>query len=284
MRRRRRPYYKPNHDRWLISYADYVTLLLALFVVLYAMSSVDMERLQGVVSGMRTAFVETGTEAGGIEREIPTPGGSLERETSEVRQSTSDVSYQNLRERIESTIEAHGETDDGIAGMQTRRSDRGIVISLSAKDFFEPGETRILNDALTPLKAIGSVLALSALPVRIEGHTDDTPIENPRFPSNWELSTARASAVARYLVEELSVAPNRVGASGYAEFRPVVPNDTPENRALNRRIDIVVLKEMDTAASAGSPGTTQTPSSLETLLDQLPPVSANSALTNGLRP
>ncbi|MDP6977765.1 MAG: flagellar motor protein MotB, partial [Myxococcota bacterium] len=175
MRRRRRPYYQPNHDRWLISYADYVTLLLALFVVLYAMSSVDVDRLQTMVSGMRTAFVETGSEAGGSDRALPEPGGSPSDEATGADPDADDLPYVVLRDRVEATLEDARGSDQGENGMQTHRSDRGLVISLAAEEFFESGDTRILSDALGPLNAIGSVLALSTLPIRVEGHTDDRP-------------------------------------------------------------------------------------------------------------
>ncbi len=280
MRRRRRPYYNANHDRWLISYADYVTLLLALFVVLYAMSSVDVERLQTMVSGMRTAFVETGTEAGGIDRALPEPGGSESESDAGTDPDADDVPYVVLRDRIETTLERAGGSDEGNARMQTHRSDRGLVISLAAEDFFESGETRILGDALGPLNAIGSVLALSALPIRVEGHTDDRPIESERFPSNWELSTARASAVARHLIEHLEIAPTRIGASGYAEYRPIAPNDSEKNRALNRRIDIVVLKSDRAAIEEPAAPEGQDRSELESLLERLPPVEEPAARDN----
>lgn len=269
MRRRRRPYYRPNPDRWLISYADYVTLLLALFVVLYAMSSVDVGRLQTVVAGMRTAFVETGTEAGGTDRRLPRPGGSPSQTDRGADPDSEDVPYLVLRDRIEATLEHEGGTDPGNRGTRTHRSDRGLVISLAAGDFFESGETRMLEQALGPLDAIGSVLALSSLPLRIEGHTDDRPIRNGKFASNWELSTGRASAVARYLIERLDIAPTRIGASGYAEYRPVAPNDSDRNRALNRRIDIVVLKA-EHAAIEEPQGESQ--GELESILERLPPM------------
>ena len=271
MRRLRRVDYNPHHERWLISYADYVTLLLALFVVLYAMSTVDQERLNGVVSGMRTAFVETGTTSGGIEGGIPTPGAAPNEKERGAGKGESDVSYLLLRDRLETTIEAQKGTDSGVSGMQAHRSDRGLIITLAAKDFFKPGDTKILPDAMSPLNAIGTVLALSTQPLRIEGHTDDTPIRSDKYPSNWELSTARASAVARHLIDHLNIAPQRIGAAGYAQFRPVAKNDSVENRALNRRIDIVVLNsgqvEIEEPESIGGKD-----SSLETLLDQLPPV------------
>lgn len=272
MRRRRRPYYRANHDRWLISYADYVTLLLALFVVLYAMSSVDVDRLQTMVSGMRTAFVETGSEAGGIDRALPDDGGSQSREATGAEPDAADVPYVVLRDRLETTLENQRGSDQGDQGVQTHRSDRGLVISLAAEDFFESGETEILSSALGPLNAIGTVLALSNLPIRIEGHTDDRPIGNDRFPSNWELSTARASAVARHLIDELSIEPRRIGASGYAEFHPIAPNDSEKNRALNRRIDIVVLKSEVAAAETPESPARGEDRELEDLLDRLPPV------------
>ncbi len=284
MRRRRRPYYRPEQDRWLISYADYVTLLLALFIVLYAMSTVDMERLQGVVSGMRTAFVETSAEPGGIEAMLPQTAQSRGTERASTDPAGTDVSYVLLRDRIEATLEEQKQTDQGAAHPRTHRSDRGLVISLAAKDFFRQGETAILQEALGALNAIGAVLALSTQPIRIEGHTDDSPINTDRFPSNWELSSARASAVARYLIERLKISPTRIGASGYAEYRPIAPNDTPRNRALNRRIDIVVLKAAQAAVEQPTADTPQAPTPLETLLDQLPPVTDSNTGNGAPKP
>lgn len=272
MRRRRRPHYRPSHDRWLISYADYVTLLLALFVVLYAMSTVDMERIQSVVSGMRTAFVDTSAAPSEIAAVLHSPGRSPKGDATGAQEDASDVSYVLLRDRLEAMPVNRKGTDSGATGMRIHRSDRGLVISLAAKDFFHPGETQLLREALDLLSAIGSVLALSALPVRIEGHTDNTPIHTSRFPSNWELSTARASAVARHLIQNLQISPHRIGASGYAGYHPIAPNDTPENRALNRRIDIVVLKPAQAVLEQPESNAANVPSALETLLDQLAPV------------
>jgi chemotaxis protein MotB len=282
VRRRRRPYYRPNQDRWLISYADYVTLLLALFVVLYAMSTVDAARLESVVAGMRTAFVETGTEAGGIEAPILTPGGSKVRESNTGKKENNDVSYVLLRDRLEDTVGKQQSAAQGEIPMQSHRSDRGLVISVAANDFFEPGETQILRSALDPLNAIGAVLALSSQPIRIEGHTDDIPIKTSLYPSNWELSTARASAVARHMIERLNIAPQRIGASGYAEYRPIVPNDSAENRAINRRIDIVVLKSAQAIQEEPEASGGPDPTGLETLLNQLPPLAVRSRLQSAL--
>ena len=273
MRRRRRPYYRPDSDRWLISYADYVTLLLALFVVLYAMSSVDKERMQSAISGMRTAFAQTDSSSVSIETVIQIPRANPSDETDTSEDDDSDISYVILRDRLETTLEEQTGTDSDAAGMRTHRSDRGLVISLAAKDFFHPGDTEILREALGPLNAIGSVLALSTQLIRIEGHTDDTPINTERFPSNWELSTARASAVARHLIKHLQIAPRRIGASGYAEFQPIAPNDSPENRALNRRIDIVVLKTAQEQVEQPEIDELEARSPLQTLLEQLPPLS-----------
>ena len=272
MRRRRRPYYRPERDRWLISYADYVTLLLALFIILYAMSSVDKERMESAISGMRSAFINADSPAGSIDSVIQILRINPRDEAKVGEEDESDISYVILRDRLETTLAEQTGAASEAAGVRTHRSDRGLVISLAAKDFFHPGDTKILAEAIGPLNAIGSVLALSTQLIRIEGHTDDTPIHTEKFPSNWELSTARAAAVARHLIKNLNISPSRIGASGYAEFQPIAPNDSPENRSLNRRIDIVVLKTAQAEVEEPVFSPKDAPTPLETLLEQLPPI------------
>jgi chemotaxis protein MotB len=200
-----------HRDRWLISYADLVTLLLALFIVLYAAS--DHERAKQIAAG----FSNVATGGSGV---LPASDG----EKSE-------------RER----------TEEGLMGnplliqkAKMRHTKDGLVISLSEAGFFAPGEAVIDAQADEVINTIAESVKTTSASIRIEGHTDSTPISNAKFPSNWELSTARAASVLVRLTEK-GIAPERLSAAGYAGFQPVADNATPEGRAQNRRVDVVII-------------------------------------------
>lgn len=200
-----------SRDRWLISYADLITLLLALFIVLYAAS--DKERAHQIAASFAVEGVSgSGVLSGG---ESPDDGNAGPRK---------------------SLIE------DPVIAQKTRihRSKYGLVVSLSEAGFFAPGDAAINRDAEAVIDRIAESLREASASVRIEGHTDSTPISTAKFPSNWELSTARASSVLARLIER-GISPDRLSAAGYAGFQPVQDNTTPEGRAQNRRVDIVIL-------------------------------------------
>ena len=209
-----------GRDRWLVSYADLVTLLLALFVVLYA--AADHERARQVARSLAAQLGEpaNGEEGRGGDGILP-GASSLAAE--------------------EAALEAARERDAGLrARTRVARTERGLVVSLTEAGYFDPGDATLRADSLATLDALAEALITSQAPVRVEGHTDPTPISNSRFPSNWELSTARASSVLTRLAAR-GVAASRLSAAGYAGERPAADNTTPEGRALNRRVDIVIL-------------------------------------------
>lgn len=213
MRSRRKNSEQENlhRDRWLISYADLVTLLLALFIVLYAAS--DHERARAIAE----TFAAQNTGGDGI--------------------LTGSSSPENERAALERKVL---ENPVLIQKTKMRQTERGLIVSLSEAGFFAPGEATVNSDAETVISAIAETLKNSPMPVRVEGHTDSTPISNNRYPSNWELSTARASSVLIQLTAR-GIAPERLSAAGYGGFQPVADNSTPEGRAQNRRVDIVIL-------------------------------------------
>lgn len=197
-------------DRWLLSYADLITLLLGLFIVLYAAS--DRERAQMIAQ----SFSADGPNGVGI------LGGG------------------NTRDNEERLIEELLRNDLLLQKTTMTRSKDGLIVSLSEAGFFAPGDAAVSPDAADVILSIVETLRTNAGSARIEGHTDSTPISNARYPSNWELSTARAASVLSKLIEH-GIEPERLSAAGYAGFRPVRDNSTPEGRAQNRRVDIVIL-------------------------------------------
>ncbi|MCY7346006.1 MAG: OmpA family protein [Pyrinomonadaceae bacterium] len=199
-------------DRWMISYADLMTLLLALFIVMYAAS--DHERARKIAA----AFGGENTAGSGI-----LPGSEA------FKTDDRDAFARKL-------------TENPVLMQKTkmRQTERGLIISLSEAGFFAAGEASVNADAESAISALAESLKETALPVRVEGHTDSTPISNSRYPSNWELSTARAASVLVRLAES-GIAPERLSAAGYGGFQPVVDNATAANRAQNRRVDVVLL-------------------------------------------
>ncbi|HRH46042.1 MAG TPA: OmpA family protein [Pyrinomonadaceae bacterium] len=198
-------------DRWLISYADLVTLLLALFIVMYAAS--DHERARQIAE----SFSAENTGGSGI-----LPGSDAEKDE---------------RDKFEQKLLANPVL---IQKTKTRQTKVGLVVSLSEAGFFAPGEAAINAEADAVITTLAESLQNTDALIRIEGHTDSTPIYNTRYPSNWELSTARASSVLARLIER-GIAPARLSAAGYAGFQPIADNSTPEGRAQNRRVDVVIL-------------------------------------------
>lgn len=230
-RRRRRP--EPSHaghERWLVSYADFITLLFAFFTMLYAMSTVDAQKFREMASSMQMAFDARGeAPRRGLNAIMPADKGEGEGGVEDGM----GVLQQIMTERLAEAI--------SLNQVEVERDARGLVISIREAGSFQVGSADLSTTAAEVLQRIGEVLATAANAVRVEGHTDNVPINTARFKSNWELSTARATNVIAYLVQQQHVEPRRLSASGYAEFHPREANDTEAGRARNRRVDIVVL-------------------------------------------
>jgi len=213
----------------MVSYADFVTLLFCFFTAMYAISNVDTSKLGKFVNSMRSAFNVDNARGNalsvieGVQVFIP-----------------SDVDVEsNVREILGTMVkESQGAID-------VRRDRRGVVISVADKYFFSTGSAVLTEKSAQLLDAIAETLKQNDSMVRIEGHTDNIPIHNNSFPSNWELSSSRAINVAKYFIGNHNISPERLSTTGYAEFRPVASNDTPAGRAKNRRVDIVIMNAIE---------------------------------------
>lgn len=217
-----------GHDRWLLSYADLVTLLLALFTTLYAASSVDAGKLAPLQTSLREAFdappvMETRNPRGAIVPPVTVVNSQARPDDLEVR----------LMKELAEPLR--------LQRVAIHRDARGLVVSLPQEAAFATASTEVSDEARELIGRVAAAVAPTANALRIEGHTDNVPIRTARYSSNWELSTARASAVVAFLVESAKFDPARLSAAGYGEFHPQVANDTPEHRARNRRIDVVIL-------------------------------------------
>ncbi len=228
-RRRRRRMPTTGHlDRWMVSYADFVTLLFAFFTTLYAISKVDAAKLATMATSMNKAFEsrESNKGRGAVQPRISTAQGGVPSEK--------DVDVEaELVKRLA------GELKDGRVSVDV--DGRGVVISLLESGSFPLGSADLTPEAREVLSKLAATIAPLDTAVRIEGHTDDVPIHTPRFASNWELSTARATSVVQYLISAGGVPASRLSASGYGEYHPKATNDSAENRTRNRRVDLVVL-------------------------------------------
>jgi len=218
-----------NVERWMVSYADFVTLLFCFFTAMYAISNVDTSKLGKFVRSMRFAFnaVEPNGKAFTVMEDVPI--------------------IMPVDSEVESVVK--DELDDLVSqskgGIEIRRDRRGVVISLMDKFLFESGYARLREEARPAVDAVAAAVRRFPNMIRIEGHTDNIPIQSAEFPSNWELSSQRAINVARYFIDRHKIQPGRISTAGYAEYRPISSNDTAEGRARNRRVDIVILNERE---------------------------------------
>jgi chemotaxis protein MotB len=226
---------KENHERWVISYADLVTLLLGFFIILYSTSKVDAEKFKLFAFGLNQAF--------NVSVRQGAPGGNpiLDGGNGLLPNPISSSSIERDLSVIENAIEQQADQAGYAGQVIVTRQDDTIVIRLPNQLLFPSASADIKPEALGLLDVAAGVIARLPHQVRVEGHTDNVPVGTDRYPTNWELSSARATAVLRYLAEHGGVNPSRAFAAGFAEFHAVGSNDTPEGRALNRRADIVLL-------------------------------------------
>jgi chemotaxis protein MotB len=265
MRRRKPSQRHVNHDRWLISYADFITLLFAFFVVMYSTAQVDKQRVGKLALAIQVAFQQLGVFPGSAVQSPkpgiletyrpagPEPGTSPPNPAVE---GTEDLSA--LRRELEQSLKreiARNEVD-------IRAVPDGLVISLREIGFFETGSAAIQPHSESAFARIAGLLSQRDYRIRIEGHTDNVPIHNPQFNSNWELSTARATELVRLLITRYGFAAERLSAAGYAQYHPVASNASAEGRAKNRRVDLVVLGKWPAAAPEKVSGTPDRPADL----------------------
>ena len=230
-----------NHERWLVSYADFITLLFAFFVVLFASGQSDKRKVVKLQIAMQTAFDHNGIfdphsktppisdDSGPALAAMPAPIALPLPSQAEQAKAIEDV----LKKEI-------ARAQLSASSVTVRPTPEGLVVSLREAGFFASGSADLRPEAYETLRAVAAALPHQAM--RVEGHTDNVPIHTAQFATNWELSTARAATITRLLLAEHAADPTRISAAGYAEFHPSTPNDTEQNRAQNRRVDIVLLK------------------------------------------
>ncbi len=231
-----------NHERWIIPYADMVTLLFAFFVVMYSISQQDLAKLKNVSESLQEAFV--GHKKGGQRTKKPQMKSEGEPESSPrfmVRRSaTNHEIVDELRKKLlQDGFDFIFQKDS--APLQIKIDSRGIVISVSGGFLFLEGSTELDPQSYHILDLIADMIKATDRQILVEGHTDNAPIVGNVYYSNWELSTLRATSAVRYLVERQEISPSRLTASGYAQYRPIADNETKDGREQNRRVEIIML-------------------------------------------
>lgn len=249
MRRRRRLEDEhENHERWLVSYADFITLLFAFFVVMYAISMVNEGKYRVLSDALVSAFHKTPGDSGGAQVAInPIPGGQLQlpvvKPPANARvEEAKRQAKERMRNMAKEIASALGPL---VQSGQVRITEGalGITVEINASLLFAPGDARLSVEAVRALSAVALVLTPTDFPIIVEGHTDNTPISTPQFPSNWELSGVRASSVVRLFIDK-GVDARRFTVTGYADQRPVADNALIEGRMRNRRVAITIESKM----------------------------------------
>jgi chemotaxis protein MotB len=251
MAKRRTKEHAENHERWLVSYADFITLLFAFFVVMYGMSAIDAKKMKQVAQSFQQAF--NPASPSGIAT-IPVIEAQFAQNLVELSPALPELSsglttilqqerteLQGLERSVQEALQRSVEETKFLDMVHLYIDEHGLVISLSAKYLFDSGKAVLRPEVLPLIDQIATILKPIDREIRIEGHTDDVPIQTMPYPSNWELSAARAAHVVKYLVDKFKLPPTRLSAVGYGEFRPIASNLTDDGRAHNRRVDIVVL-------------------------------------------
>ncbi len=228
MHKKRKIEVEENHDRWVVSYADFITLLFAFFTTMYAISHVDVGKLERFSGSMKSAFksssegdIGNGTVINGIR----------------------PINYADVG--LEKDVLAELKKFGIIDAIAVVRDQRGVLISFGDSLFFENGSAELRRESRPYLSSVASLIKKYHRDIVIEGHTDNIPVHNSRYSSNIELSSSRASCVYSFLVNEEGVDAEQMGIAGYGEYRPVESNSTPEGRARNRRIDIVFVSKKE---------------------------------------
>lgn len=246
MARKKREEEHENHERWLVSYADFMTLLFAFFVVMYAVSRVDNKRLIQAADSIRWAMHYAGTGGTGqmpIFEGPPSEGGGALQAGGTRPVERQRQAIEVLRRRIESRVRPYVAERPGPPVVGVTVEGRRLAIRLAATEFFDPGEAALRPQCLAVLDAVAAEIVPFDRLIRVEGHTDETPLGSGRFRNNWELSSARAATVVAYLESAHAAKPQRLAAVGLGAAHPAVEGSDAPSRERNRRVELVLELE-----------------------------------------
>lgn len=210
---------------WMTTFSDLMTLLLTFFILMFSISNLDTEKFQSVASSFQSVLSGSGGES------------ILSEQDSIVDFTEQYMENKELYDKVSDYLE-EGELGENVS---VSMNAKGVFVEMKDAILFEPGSASLKVEGVEVLKQLEDLINDFENELVVEGYTDDIPESSTRFPTNWELSTARAVSVVRYLIDEENVDPERLSAVGYGEHRPIVPNDSVENRASNRRVNILII-------------------------------------------
>ncbi len=272
----------PSMERWLLTYSDLITLLMAFFVIMYSMSTVDASKYSAMAQSLKIALgledrspgliaaMTTGQKPGN-DKTLYLKDKNKDKATtpSQIQQAMNmkNPAEEKVFAAMISKIKSYAKAKGIVANIDVKEDGRGIVINLSDKVLYESGKADLSPTAKAMLDDIAGILFTSNKHIKVEGHTDNIPINNERYPSNWQLSTDRATSVIMYWLSKYPADAGRLSAAGYGQYRPVATNATPYGRAKNRRVEIIVLRDL---ISKGEPGTFSATTKASDLGEKLP--------------
>jgi chemotaxis protein MotB len=246
---RRQYHNRVSHERWLVSYADFITLMFAFFVVMFASARVDKEKVMQLEQSIQSAFQQMSVSPSKPHAAAPAQAGERKQSDALARTPPQPLGVTDVNHKPEEFAAIQRELEKLLAPeikrneVALRLEPDGLIISLREIGFFNSGSAQIKPQAIDAVARVAGFLRDRNCALRIEGHTDNVPIHTLLFASNWELSTARATTLVKFLIETQAFAPERLSAAGYGEFHPVADNSAPAGQQLNRRVDIVVVAE-----------------------------------------
>ena len=229
-RKKQKKHEEEAGEAWLLPYSDLMTLLLAVFIVLFAVSQVDVEKAKAMSEEFGESMM---TESYSLSK------ANMQQQGDNVKTVSEAEEMKELKEGLDAKLQRENLS----ASVTTSIDNRGLVISLNNAIFFDPGSAEIKKEHEKTLLEISEMLTVMDNYIRVEGHTDNVPMSSNLYPSNWDLSAARASNVVRLFYNSTKASPERLIAVGYGEYRPISDNSTEEGRAKNRRIDIILLSD-----------------------------------------
>lgn len=242
---------KKGAPEWMSTYGDLVTLLMCFFVLLFAFSSIDAQKFEAVMQSFQGS---AGILSGGKSlSEAPMVFDAM----PEDKTSNNEVIELNKLEELKKKVEEYLEENDMEAQVSVEMEAKGLVIRFKDNVLFDSGSATIKQEATAIIDFLGGLLNSDDLKeeeIRVEGHTDNVPNRSVLYPTNWELSTGRATNVVRYFIEDAGISPSRVSAAGYGEYKPIDTNTTVTGRAANRRVDVVVIKREEVKESQNTGG------------------------------
>ncbi|WP_446898234.1 OmpA/MotB family protein [Clostridium sp. LBM24168] len=226
---------KADGLRWMLTYSDLITLLMIFFIVMYSMSQVDQNKYKQISESLSIAM------GGGKSIVGSENTSSVEDRVKEMDTANASVSEEKKLEQLKKEVDKYLKQNGLSNSVSTQVDERGLIVSINDTLFFDTGKAEIKPGIQTKLIGIGKIVNKLGNLIRVEGHTDNVPISNNQYSSNWQLSCIRAANVTQFLQSKVGISPTKLSAAGYGEYKPIIDNSTEAGRAKNRRVDIIIV-------------------------------------------